>query len=448
MRHGMIAAGLALAAFAMGSGAQARPLLLISIDGLRPGDVIEAEKRGLKVPNLRRFLKEGAYAEGVTGVLPTLTYPSHTTLITGASPAKHGIVNNQTFDPTLINQTGWYWYAADIKVPTLWDAVRKAGKSTANVHWPVSVGTRAIDYNLPQIWRTGHPDDDKLLAALATPDLLPETEKAAGAPYPMGIDESITGDETRAKFVEAILAKKKPYFMTAYFAALDHEQHAKGPGSPEAQAILERIDAIVGKLVAAQKAAQPDADIAVVSDHGFSPIKTEINLYSAFLKAGLVSMDATGKITGWEAAAWNSGGSLAIVLARPDDKALHDKVAGILTTLEADPDAQIDKIVEKPQMAALGGNPQADFYINFKLGAMAGGFKGLDAPVSSTGGGYKGMHGYFPITPELRATFLLMGPGVPAGKSLGQIDMRAIAPTLAKLMDVPLPTAEKDALLP
>jgi predicted AlkP superfamily pyrophosphatase or phosphodiesterase len=65
-------------------------VLLISIDGLRPGDVLEAESRGLKIPNLRRFLAEGAHAQGVRGVLPTLTYPSHTTLITGVAPgARH-----------------------------------------------------------------------------------------------------------------------------------------------------------------------------------------------------------------------------------------------------------------------------------------------------------------------------------------------------------------------
>ena len=100
--------------------AHAEPVLMISVDGLRPGDVIEADKRGLKIPNLRRFLAEGSYASGVVGILPTVTYPSHTTLITGVSPDKHGIVNNTTFDPKAINQGGWYWYASDIKVPTLW----------------------------------------------------------------------------------------------------------------------------------------------------------------------------------------------------------------------------------------------------------------------------------------------------------------------------------------
>lgn len=123
-----IAAGLAATA-----SASAAPLLLISIDGLRPGDVLEAEARGLHLPNLRRFVDHGAFATGVVGVLPTLTYPSHTTLITGVAPLRHGIVNNLTFDPTNINQVGWYWYAADIRVPTLWDAAHAAGRTTANV---------------------------------------------------------------------------------------------------------------------------------------------------------------------------------------------------------------------------------------------------------------------------------------------------------------------------
>jgi hypothetical protein len=52
------------------------------------------------------------------------------------------------------------------------------------------------------------------------------------------------------------------------------------------------------------------------------------------------------------------------------------------------------------------------------------------------------MHGYFPGPANLRATFMAMGPGVKPGKDLGLIDMRAIAPTLAKAMGASLPDAE------
>ena len=62
--------------FAAGTRAQAPPLLvMISVDGMRPDYITEADAHGAKIPNLRRFLKEGTYAEGVVGVVPTVTYP-------------------------------------------------------------------------------------------------------------------------------------------------------------------------------------------------------------------------------------------------------------------------------------------------------------------------------------------------------------------------------------
>lgn len=60
-------------------------LILVSIDGLKPEAILEAQSRGLKVPNLRALMTDGIYATGVRGVLPTLTYPSHMTMLTGAS---------------------------------------------------------------------------------------------------------------------------------------------------------------------------------------------------------------------------------------------------------------------------------------------------------------------------------------------------------------------------
>ena len=91
--------GLLLVLLAIGSipvargEAQEAPrplLLLISIDGLRPDYVTAADSYQAKIPHLRRFLKDGAFADGVEGVIPTVTYPSHTTLITGVWPATHG----------------------------------------------------------------------------------------------------------------------------------------------------------------------------------------------------------------------------------------------------------------------------------------------------------------------------------------------------------------------
>lgn len=438
-------AALLLAGALLATPVAAEPVLLISIDGLRPGDVIEAERRGLKIPNLRKFVSEGAYATGVAGVLPTVTYPSHTTLLTGASPAKHGVVSNTTFDPRQINQGGWYWYASDIKLPTLWSAAAGAGKTVGNVHWPVSVGATGVTWNLPQIWRTGHADDAKLVTALATPGLVAELEKATGETYAAGIDESIAGDENRGRFTAQLIAAHRPQFVTAYLTALDHEQHAEGPGTPQAHAVLERIDAVVGKLVAAERAAHPDAVIAVVSDHGFETIRRETSFFRAFIDAGLITLDDKGAIKDWQAMPWVTGGSAAVVLARKDDAALEKRVGDLLNALKADPANGIAAVAGRAEIARMGGNPEAAFFVDMAPDAAAAGFAGANAPLRGTPK-YKGTHGYFPQAKNLRSTFLIMGKGVPAGRSLGEIDMRSIAPTLAGILGVPLPGAELPAL--
>lgn len=422
--------------------AVAAPLLLVSIDGLRPGDVLEADARGLRIPTLRRFVKEGAYAAGVTGVLPTLTYPSHTTLLTGTSPARHGIGNNTTFDPTGINQTGWYWYAADNHAETLWTAAHRAGLSTANVHWPVSVGAADIDANLPQIWRTGHDDDRKLLRVLATPGLIDGLEKELG-PYAQGIDESVEGDANRTRFAIRLIATRKPGFITVYLAGLDHIEHAAGPGSAEAGAALERIDTMIGSLAEAERAAHPDAVIAVVSDHGFAPVDSDINLIRPFVDAGLIRRDAGGKVSGWEAEPWFAGGSAAIVLARPDDAALVARVRALLDRLKADPAMRIAEIIDRPEIARRGGGMEASFFVYFQLGAEMGRdpAAALVSPAK-----VKGMHGFSAALPEMRSTFLIAGRNIGLHGDLGEIDMRQIAPTLARVMGATLPGAEMEPL--
>jgi len=420
------------------------PVLLIAIDGLRPVDVREAKDKNINIPHLRRFMDEGSSARGVQGVLPTVTYPSHTTLLTGAAPARHGIVSNTSFDPLQINQTGWFWYGSDIKRDTLWDAAAKVGLSTANVHWPVSVGVRSIRWNLPQIWRTGHEDDAKLLNALATPKLLTDLT-ANGAPYAAGIDESIEADENRAQFAVNLIGKHQPEFMTVYLTALDHEQHLEGPASPAAYKVLERIDVLIGKLVAAQRDAHPDAVIAIASDHGFAALDTEVNLFRAFIDAGLITVDAQNKVTSWRAMPWPSGGSAAIIVADAADPRLEQHVANVLGELKKNPELKIDRILTQSEIEAKGGNPGAKFYIGFKPGAAAGGYKGANAPLISKAS-YRGTHGYFADEPAMRSSFMIMGPDIRKGHDLGIIDMRSIAPTIAQILGASLPKAEAVSL--
>ncbi len=421
---------------------QAAPLLLISLDGLRPADVLDAKARGLDLPNLRRFVTEGSYATAVEPVTPSLTYPNHTTLITGVDPARHGIINNLTFDPFAKNDRGWFWYSEDLKVATLWDAASAKGYTTANVHWPVSVGAH-IDFNLPQWWHTGLADDAKLLRAVGTPGLQAGLEAQLGA-YADGIDESLSGDENRARFAVRLLQERKPWFMTAYFTALDHNQHEFGPDSPEAKAVLTRLDALVGRVVTAAKAAHPDAVIALASDHGFLKVEHDVNLYGAFIKAGLITLEG-GKVKSWDATPWYGGGSAAIVLRDPADAAVRARVQALLNALKDDPANGIARVIDRDALAALHANPLADYWVDF----LPGWEMGTDPTAALVSPAkLKGMHGFDSSLPEMQATFLIMGPGIPAGHDLGKVKMRDVAPTLAHRLDVSLPQAQGHDLLP
>ena len=218
---------------------------MISIDGMRPDYVTAADQHGLKIPNLRHLLATGAHAEECAS-LPTVTYPSHTTLITGVWPAKHGIYNNVAFDPLFKNFDGWYWYSEDIKVPTLWQAASKAGYLVGSVSWPVSVGAR-VAFLIPEFWRATTPDDLKLERALSTPGLLSEFQEKLG-PYVTDLNDAIPSDWGRTRYAEAIIRSKHARFVTVHLAALDHLEHAAGPFSAEANSTLEEIDKMVGVL--------------------------------------------------------------------------------------------------------------------------------------------------------------------------------------------------------
>ena len=416
--------------------------MLVSIDGMKPEAILDADAHGLKVPNLRALVRDGAFASGVRGVLPTLTYPSHMTLMTGASPDHHGIYANTTFDPLRINDKGWYWYAEDGRAETLWDAATAAHLKSANVYWPTSVGAR-ITWNLPQIWRTGTEDDLKLQRALATPGLLPELTAALGR-YPGGMEETVADDEVRARFALRLLETRHPDFMTVYFTGLDTEEHASGPFSAASNATLERLDALVGTLRAALERMAPGrATLCVVSDHGFAAIQHDMNLAAAFVDAGLIAVDSSGRITDWQATPWPAGGSAAIVLRDPANEAVRHQVRTLLDRLKDDPTNGIDRVLDHEAIVAHRGFPDAAFLVAFRPGTELG--PALTGPLVTAPANF-GMHGFLPEFPEMRSSFFIIGPGIAAGHALGEIDMRQIAPTVAQALHVRLRDAELPTL--
>ncbi|HVP00795.1 MAG TPA: ectonucleotide pyrophosphatase/phosphodiesterase [Bryobacteraceae bacterium] len=413
-------------------------LVVVSIDGMRPDYVLKADEHGLKIPHLRRILKDGAHATGVRGVLPTVTYPSHTTILTGVWPAKHRIYSNVVFDPFDLNLAGWMWYAEDIAVPTLWDAAAKAGFVTGSVSWPVSVGAKSVRYNIPEYWRASKfPGEDiKLMRVVSTPGLMAEIEKEAGA-YVTDLDDAEHGDRQRTRYAAYILRNKRAQFVTVHLASLDHLEHAGGPFSAPANAALEQIDAEVGELEDAARSVSPNPVICVLSDHGFTRTDHSFNIVAPMMEAGLITK-TNGKVTAWKAYPDLEAGSAAIILKDPNDEATRTKVGQLLKRLAEDPNNGIAQILEPLQIAVFGGRPEAAYWVD-----MQSNFSVVNTDRPARVGG---THGYAPSNPQLLASFFIAGPKIKSGVNLGEIDMRSIAATLAQVLGVPFPSADLAAL--
>lgn len=450
----LIALGL-LPTAVLGGRAAAATVLMISIDGLKPEYVIEADQRRLKIPNLRGLMADGAYADGVAGVWPTNTYPSHTTLVTGVAPAVHGIYNNQEFDPKRKFAESWFWYSRQIRVPTLWQAAHRAGLATASIGWPATVGSTDIDFLVPEYWRIFRPTEDLnpsdrlLIAALARPEGMLEQLQQSLGPYLMGNDVSLEADETKTRFAIDILVNRKPRFMTLHLGSLDYEEHEHGPFSAAANQDLEGIDGMLGRLIAASRMSDPAAIVVVVSDHGFVDLTHRVNLCIPFVQAGLMeaNIDPVTKaasVNSWLAAPWPASGMAAVMLHDPGDQHVLAQVRGLLGRLSTDPVWGIEEILDAAAMQQRGGFPGASFVISMKPGYYAGGNLSGDAVTGFAG---HGGHGFAPHHPDMRAALFIAGPGIARHRDLGQIDMRQVAPTVAALLGVKLSSATAAPLL-
>jgi predicted AlkP superfamily pyrophosphatase or phosphodiesterase len=437
--RGFAVALSAILFFAIGFAQSEQPghVIMISIDGLVPDNYTTPERRGLKLPNLTLMKNGGAYAEGVEGVYPTVTYPAHTTLVTGQRPAQHGIVQNRIFEaPTEPATRAWYWYSKALKSDTLWTIAKKAGLSTAAIGWPVTVGAE-IDYNVPEIYTPGeNPPTWKLTAQHSTTGLL---EKALGP----DLGKELTVDERETRVSEFIIKSYRPHLMLIHLIELDGVQHRNGPGSKPAIEMAEQEDSYVGRIIEATRQAGTfeKTTFFVVSDHGFSRISKRFAPNVVLARENLITVDANGKATDWKAAAWPAGGSSAIVVRDARDKATEAKVTEIFSKLAAAPGSPIKQVASRRDLARMGAIPEAALMLEAAPGISFD--EALTGPeLRDSGTTYQGTHGYLPTNPEMRASLIVYGVGARSGSKVGLARMVDIAPTAAHLLKLSLPRAE------
>ncbi|MDX6694865.1 MAG: hypothetical protein QOF02_2468 [Blastocatellia bacterium] len=437
---------------------QAERALVISLDGL-DWRYVTAPESTARIPTLRRLMAAGVSAPVMT-VYPSVTYPSHTSIVTGAYPARHGIYGNDIFDPTILRSREWYWFANAIKAETLWDAATSRKLSTAMVSWPVATG--AGDYNVPEILKLGgtFPDTLALIKANARPQgLVEEIERADPKLYAqVNKDEQ---DDMRTRFAEYIIERKRPQVMFIHLFDLDHFQHEHGPFTAEAYAILEKVDAYVARILAAAERAGTLRETAVfiVSDHGFLPVTKQIQPGVLLAQAGLVNVseekNAQGKsrlvVKEWRALPYTSAGSCAIFLRDPKDTDALNRARALFQTFakgEATGFPGIGKgslrVLEARELRALHAEPRAALMLEAEDGyAFDNNYTG-DALTPTN---VRGTHGYLPS--KYRNTFIASGAGVTRRGALGggqPVRLVDLGPTIGNLLQLKLRDADGRAL--
>lgn len=429
----------------------ARPshVVIVSIDGFA-ADYLWDPRADL--PELRRLAREGAHARRMTVSFPSVTWTCHTTLVTGVSPARHGVIANTFFDRERGEDVAFIGDAVfeksqAVTAPTLYDAAHNAGLTTAAVIWPATSGASSLDWVIPD------SNKDELHVKYTTPGLAAELERAhlpIGHLGRWGWDHEFSAarDDLYARIAVHLLEEHAPGLLLLHLITPDGVEHDRGPRTPEAYWSVRFADERIGEIRRALEtpALRGRATLFVVADHGFLSYDREVRLNALFVKEGLIELDEKKekpvKRRAWAVA---GGGSASVYILEKDPAAraaLTEQVAGLLGRTEG-----VERVIRPADYAALGlpdpsVNPrQGDLMVNAREGyAFARGLAG-DA-VAAVAQPPKGTHGHLPAHGRLGALFVAWGAGIREGAVLDEVRALDVAPTAASLLGLGIPRAE------
>lgn len=395
-------------------------VVLITVDGLRPEYYLDAS---WPAPAMQQLYRDGAHARAVTSVFPSLTYPGHTTLITGALPARHGVCHNRVIesDPN----PRWLTDASVIRVPTLWDAVRARGGSVAAVAWPMTVGA-AIDWNLPDIWPRKEEDVVPAIRKAANPPgLFDEVEReAVGRLNAENFSSRILAHDLRvASIARYLFERYHPTLLLAHTQAtvqVFQEPDGQNPRRPRAVAASDQVVSMMVETVE-RKQAWDRTTVIVAGDHGMTEVHSQIRPNVWLIEAGLRGPNL--QTDDWRATFHALGGSAFLRVREPADQNV-EAVRQVLTSREN------FRIVEKEELTALGSDPEAPLAL-----AAASGFvidDRVEPPAMQPNPGMS--HGHHPDHPDMKTGLVAFGAGIRKGACAPTLPLTAIAPLIAELL--------------
>jgi predicted AlkP superfamily pyrophosphatase or phosphodiesterase len=404
-------------------------VVVVSVDALNAKDFDTIKE----LPNFKKLIENGSYAREVVGVYPSLTYPSHTSIITGTYPDKHGIVNNKRNEIGVKSPT-WYWYSKDIKVPTVYELAKKKNLTVGALAWPVTAGAD-IDYNYPEIWTTKlEQDETELIAQNGTPDFVRYIRSRFGKKLKERQQPELDNFITDSAVY--LIKSKKTDLTLIHLGELDSKRHGYGADASIVKEILKKQDERLGRIINASKeaATYDSTTFIILGDHGFIDIDKKVNLNVAFKNEGLITTDKEDSITNWEAVVDACDGSAYIYLRDKNDTNLKNRVEAVLAQYKNQNEYGIEDIYSKTDIEKFRTNPEADYMLEAKKGFFFSNEWQGQAIVEKSKA--LGTHGFSPYKPDYNTFLLISGARAKKGVVLPKANLVDEGPTMARLLNL------------
>lgn len=418
--------------------------VIISHDAMVTEDVERLKHKAV----FRDFLARGSWIKKMRSVYPSITYPCHTSMMTGCYPDKTGLYNNET-DELFRLGCDWHWFRRDHHARTLADAAKEKGYTVGNVFWPVTGGDASIDYNVAEYWSQG--GSDTIDAAFRRAGASDEVMKRAVLPY-LGF---LTGKERRHPMCDnffymcaaAMIREFKPDIMFLHPAEIDGARHSYGLWGDEVDEAIDSAAYGTKLIVDAVKdiGEFDNTNFIIMSDHGQINISRVVNPNVELARRGLITLDADGKPVSYDAFVKSTGASAQVFLRDPSDRKLAAKVYGVLCDMKESGLAGIERVYTTEEIAAaehLSGPfsfvLEGDGYTAFG-GRWTGTYvSGYNVKDYRTG---QATHGHFPDKGP-QPTMIACGPAIKSGVVLERRSIVDMAPTVAKIIGASLPDAD------
>lgn len=414
---------------------------LVSVDGL--GAALLADP-SLELPVLRGLQERGVTAAGLRPVFPSVTWPCHSTLITGVPPRVHGVLGNHVLDRTTGEVVSHYGDRTDrgLRAESLCDRAVAAGLRAAAVCWPKTRAMACLADNIPEFY------EQELFERHASRPLWEELIDE-GLPvdrYGEWSRQHAQGplqDWLSLRAARHLLARRPPDLLLLHFLVVDSFQHDWGVGSAQARWALEYVDGLIGRFLAAlEEAGRLESTVVVVlGDHGFVPVDRLVLPNASLAADGLVRLDRRGEIVGHDVRTIANGGSAHVYVGGdPSRRLLVDRIRERLAALPGvaavlGPDEYREHGLPDPDQDPTQGDLMLTAAEGWHFADHTTAEQAARAPV------YRATHGHLPGDPRLLAGLLAAGPGLAEGVRVGEIDALDVAPTLAALLGVRWPGA-------